>query len=102
VRYADDGGTQGLEFVRRLGELVGFHRAARCECRGIKVQHHRAALQRIGQGKLEWLAGEGRLGGEIRRLRTGLQCRVQGGGQTQAAQGKNDKTLHGDDPFSWS
>jgi hypothetical protein len=85
VRDPDDRGAEGLEFVRGLGELVGLDGAARRECRGIKIQYDRTVLECIGQGKLERLAGESRLGGEIRGLDAGLQCRVQGRSQHRAA-----------------
>ena len=84
VRNADDGRAQGLELVGGLGEFVRLDGAAGRERRRIEIQHHRTVLERIGQGKGERLAGERRLGGEVRRLAPGFNAAYSGAAITQA------------------
>ena len=58
VRDTDHGRAQGFKLVRGLGEVMRLDGATRSEGRRIEVQDHGTFLQRIGQRKRKWLAGE--------------------------------------------
>ena len=79
-----------LNFVGRLGELVRLDRAAGRERRGIKIQHDRALLQGIRERKREGLAGERRLGGEIRGLCAGFASAAYNGRRKHADKAKSN------------
>ena len=78
MRDADNCGAQGLELIGRLGKIVRFNRAARCERRGVEIQYYRAFLKCISERECKALAGKRRLRREIwgfLAVRQGGQCR---------------------------
>src|ERR1700723_57831 len=99
MRGANHGCAQRLELIGRFGEVMRFDGAAGGERRRIEIQNDRTGLQRVGQGKLERLAGKRGIGGEIGCLNAWRKCRVQGRGECRTAQGKHHKTLHGKTSF---
>jgi hypothetical protein len=56
---------------------MGLDSAAFAECGGVKIQHDRAGLQRVSQGKFERHAAKCGLRSEIRGRIAGIQGRVK-------------------------